>query len=788
MFDIGVLVQDRYRIASLIGQGGMALVYRAEDIKLGRQVAIKLLKDDTGDDPEALNRFISEARAAAALSHPNIVTVYDVVNQEDIHYIVMELVEGITLKNYILKKGHLECAEAINIAIQAAMGLGEAHRHGIIHRDVKSQNIIVDEKGRVKVTDFGIALAKENDDGYADDVIGSAHYIAPEQAEKGFADERSDLYSLGICIYEMVTGRLPFDADESVEIVKAHINNALVPPIVYNPEIYPALNDIVIKAVTKEPDYRYQNADELIADLKLALKEPKSHFVRFYASSASNAQKVLEADKGRDTLEASDSHERSKNENSKDGSSASILEIPDDLESPSGSGEQMSMVDGGENGKTKEGSRDSVAPAGETKALENFLSQYRLPIVLICVAVFALILIAAVVGFGVLRQGRSLSSGNTQDGNESSFALGDVPGSSSDSGEVDITIVAENLMPNVLGQSLSEAQSAIYELGASVDSSSTTFSDTYQSGTVAAQSPTAGTHLSSEEVVHLTVSLGSERDYILQNIAGTTLEEAESEVERVGINYAGYREEFSETVDEGIVIGYESAEATASTVAATMGEETAALNIDGYSPIRLIVSLGSQSDYTQMPDVTGRSFEEARTILEGVGLSLGTLTVQNTDAMPRGIVISQSISGETPVKLSSLVDLVLSVGTDSGYADGTVVTEDLFDDEDNTTISETGVISADYYYGAINTVCTVSDDEVESGGIINVGVRLSQTIDGATEYTQIEEPVPLANGSEFPVYFPNIRGTYGVENGVLEIYNADNNKVYANYTISFSAR
>ncbi|MBR7057489.1 MAG: serine/threonine protein kinase, partial [Stomatobaculum sp.] len=261
----GVFLQNRYEILELIGSGGMSEVYRARCHKLNRFVAIKLLKKEFCQDEEFVRKFKMEAQAAAGLNHPNIVSIYDVVDEEELHYIVMELVEGITLKEYITKKGHLDIRESIGIAVQVAQGIGAAHQRGIIHRDVKPQNMILAGDGKVKVADFGIARAVTAQT-ISSQAMGSVHYISPEQARGEFTDARSDIYSLGITMYEMVTGRLPFNGDTAVSVALAHIEETLVPPETYNPAIPKSLEQIIIKCVEKEPENRYQDIETLIRD------------------------------------------------------------------------------------------------------------------------------------------------------------------------------------------------------------------------------------------------------------------------------------------------------------------------------------------------------------------------------------------------------------------------------------------------------------------------------------------------------------------------------------------
>ena len=224
MLSEGMYIAERYEIIEKIGTGGMSYVYKAKDHTLGRFVAIKVLKSEFANDAGFLAKFRSEAQSAAALSHPNIVNIYDVGQTSEFNYIVMEYIEGITLKTYIEKKGQLSFKEAVSIAIQVAKGIEDAHKHHVIHRDIKPQNIMISTDGKVKVTDFGIARAASSET-INSEVMGSVHYISPEQARNGFVDGKSDVYSLGIVMYEMVTGRVPFDADNAVAVAVSHIQD-----------------------------------------------------------------------------------------------------------------------------------------------------------------------------------------------------------------------------------------------------------------------------------------------------------------------------------------------------------------------------------------------------------------------------------------------------------------------------------------------------------------------------------------------------------------------------------
>ncbi|MBO5564884.1 MAG: Stk1 family PASTA domain-containing Ser/Thr kinase [Lachnospiraceae bacterium] len=279
MINIGTLVADRYEILDKIGTGGMSDVYKAKDHKLNRLVAVKMLKTELSENADFVSKFRVEAQAAAGLMHPNVVNVYDVGEEKGVNYIVMELVDGITLKKYIEKKARLSVKEAISIAIQVSMGLEAAHKNHIIHRDIKPQNIIISKEGKVKVTDFGIAKAATSNT-ITSNVMGSVHYTSPEQARGGYSDEKSDIYSLGVTIFEMLTGRVPFTGETTVAIAIKHIQSEMPSPCEYVPEIPVSVEQIVMKCCEKSPDRRYQNMSDLIADLKQSLLHPDDDFVK----------------------------------------------------------------------------------------------------------------------------------------------------------------------------------------------------------------------------------------------------------------------------------------------------------------------------------------------------------------------------------------------------------------------------------------------------------------------------------------------------------------------------
>ena len=290
---IGRLLGNRYEILEKIGIGGMATVYKAKCHVLNRFVAVKILKDEFTTDSEFIKKFNSEAQAAASLTHPNIVSIFDVGSEDNLYYIVMELIQGKTLKEIIVEDERLSWKWSTNIAIQIASALDTAHKNGIVHRDIKPHNIIITEEGRAKVTDFGIAKAVSNSTITAfGTTIGSVHYFSPEHARGGYTDAKSDIYSLGVVLYEMLTGRVPFDADTPVSVALKQVQEEPIEPIEINPDIPVSINRIILKAMQKDPNLRYQTATEMLNDLNYALKRPDDDFVILRSHESAPTQRI----------------------------------------------------------------------------------------------------------------------------------------------------------------------------------------------------------------------------------------------------------------------------------------------------------------------------------------------------------------------------------------------------------------------------------------------------------------------------------------------------------------
>ncbi len=277
MVSVGTIIGDRYEIVEKVGSGGMADVFRAKCHRLNRFVAIKILKQEYSEDTKFVTKFRGEAQAVACISHPNIVSIYDVGEENGMYYIVMELIDGITLKKYIEEKGKLTVKEAVGISLQIANGLDAAHRHNIIHRDIKPQNILIARDGTAKLSDFGIAKAASSNTITAN-AMGSVHYISPEQARGGYSDEKSDIYSLGVTMYEMISGTLPFTGESAVAIALSHIQDDATPLAAMDATIPRGLSNIVNKCMQKKTELRYISAADLIADLKMFLQDPSGDY------------------------------------------------------------------------------------------------------------------------------------------------------------------------------------------------------------------------------------------------------------------------------------------------------------------------------------------------------------------------------------------------------------------------------------------------------------------------------------------------------------------------------
>ena len=497
MIKIGMMIGDRYEILEKIGTGGMSDVYKAKCHKLNRFVAVKVLKQEFGENENFVSKFKVEAQAAAGLMHPNIVNVYDVGNENGINYIVMELVEGITLKKYIEKKARLSVREAISIAIQVSMGIEAAHNNHIIHRDIKPQNIIISKDGKVKVTDFGIAKAATSNT-ITSNVMGSVHYTSPEQARGGFSDEKSDIYSLGITLFEMLTGRVPFNGDTTVAIAIKHIQEPMPSPRHYVGEIPISVEQIVYKCTQKSPDRRYQFMPELIEDLKRSLMNPNENFVKVVNLEEDSSTRVI--------------------------TEKDVKEIKQQVQ-------KRNTVTGDSIRLRKEVEEERYKKKAE-KIEEEDSYNPKMEKITSILAVITAIIIGLIIIFlvgkfvGVFPSSNREKEQNTEEVIETEENQ-ENGGFLADNGSLGL--------PEVLGWGYAEASAALKQSGYEVIKEEI-FSVDVPKGNVISQNPEAGVQLQKGSVVTLRVSLGAEITKVrVPNIVGYTQVEAATILEQEGL-------------------------------------------------------------------------------------------------------------------------------------------------------------------------------------------------------------------------------------------------------------
>ena len=490
---IGKMIDNRYEILEKIGNGGMATVFKAKCHVLNRYVAVKILRDEFTTDSEFIKRFNSEAQSAASLTHPNIVSIYDVGNEDNLYYIVMELIQGKTLKDIITEDGKLSWKWSINVAMQIASALEMAHKNNIIHRDIKPHNIIITEEGTAKVTDFGIAKAVSNSTITAfGTTIGSVHYFSPEHARGGFTDAKSDLYSLGVVLYEMLTGKVPFDADTPVSVALKQVQEEPIDPITYNPDIPVSVNRIILKAMQKDPSLRYQNATEMIKDLSMALKRPNEDFVVLaLRNDDSPTQKVQTV-------------------------------------------AQMEMEKNNERNAPKV-SENTDKPKGKIAKIKEFYSKHGVLKVLTILAVLAII-------FFIAAGGVMLAIKNSR--KEQAY-VPQLVANTNEAGEV----ILEELLTEE--EAINKLKAAGFENYVIERESS----DTIEAGYVIKQSPDSYDFLYNiDKEIIITVSSGPEMVTLPNRIIGEKWEEIQKELDKLGVNYGQPIMESNEEVEAGIVL------------------------------------------------------------------------------------------------------------------------------------------------------------------------------------------------------------------------------------------
>lgn len=696
----GMFIAERYEILERIGSGGMSDVYKAKCHKLNRYVAIKVLKPEYSEDKTFVSKFKAEAQAAAGLMHANIVNVYDVGEENGIYYIVMELVEGITLKKYIEKKGVLGVREAVSIAIQVAQGIDAAHKHNIVHRDIKPQNIIISKEGKVKVTDFGIARAASSNT-INSSVMGSVHYISPEQARGGYSDEKSDIYSFGITLYEMLTGKVPFEGDTTVAIALQHIQDEIVSPRQYVPEIPVSVEKIVLKCTQKRTERRYQNMTDLIADLKRSLVTPDEDFVTIGAPLASDAptklitpDEVNEIAEKSSAVKAEDIEATPIGEVNKKNSLGEAAE-EDDIDED-GDDDNLDDIDGDD----EELDEDE---AGNKKTIDKVITILAISVAVAIVAILAILITKIAKNFG---------SGSSGKKNDPTSSIEDT----SDKVKV----------PDVLGMTLEEAKKALndeklgfkYEYGYSKEDDVDKVYDT---------NPEIGSFVDKNTTITVYISKGVKKVEMV-DVLGKTQNEAEEAIIKAELKYTF---QYKETTDDSLIGKVESTDPVAGTT------------VNAGTQVTVVLYKGKNEVNIKMPDLSNKSEADAKKELEDLGFDINNVSVEYTydDEIKEGNVITQNgpkIGEETPS--TAKIGLVVSLG------------KPIIPDIVGKTKAEAEELLAKYSL-KLGKVTEKNDDKVEAGKIISINgysvndsVKIGTAIDvvisiGAEPETTTPAPV-----------------------------------------------
>ena len=618
MIKIGMIIGERYEILEKIGTGGMSDVYKAKDHKLNRYVAIKVLKQEFSENANFVSKFRVEAQAAAGLMHPNIVNVYDVGEENSIYYIVMELVEGITLKKYIEKKARLSVKEAVSIAIQVSMGIEAAHNNHIIHRDIKPQNIIISKEGKVKVTDFGIAKAATSNT-ITSNVMGSVHYTSPEQARGGYSDEKSDIYSLGITMFEMLTGRVPFNGETTVAIAIKHIQEPLPSPRDYIPEIPFSVEQIVFKCCQKSPDRRYQTIADLVTDLKQSLINPDEDFVKMVNPDEEASTRMI-TDKDMMQIKRQSDRRDSMDE---------ALRLKKDVRRKYYDEEDDEDE---EDMLNEEEEDDDIEEDIDDEEEEEYNS--KMEKVTTILAVVAALLIGCIVLFlvgktlGILPF-EGLGFKKEEDATEE------------DAGKVE--------MPKVVGRQVEEVKTELLGLGLTPE---ITYKETdeYEAGLVLECNIGIGQMVDSKTEIVLTVSAGASGVEV-PDVAGMSTAQAVSNLEQKGF-VVNRTESYDETVEKGNVI--------------SQSPEGGAKAPSG-SAVTIRISQGAEDNKVRVPDLIKLSEMDAMATIKESGLDVGSVKeVNHEDESLNGLVCYQSYSVGSYVDPGTAIDIQVSIGPKQG--------------------------------------------------------------------------------------------------------------------------
>ncbi|AST92100.1 MULTISPECIES: Stk1 family PASTA domain-containing Ser/Thr kinase [Sutcliffiella] len=570
---IGKRLNGRYKIEQVIGGGGMANVYLAHDMILNRDVAVKVLRLDYANDNDFIRRFRREAQSATSLDHPNIVSIYDIGEENDIYYIVMEYVKGQTLKQYIQQNAPVAFNKVVEIMDQLTSAIAHAHDNGIIHRDIKPQNILIDTEGNIKVTDFGIAMALSSTTiTQTNSLLGSVHYLSPEQARGGIATKKSDVYAIGIVMFEMLTGSLPFSGESAVSIALKHLQSDTPSPKRWNPTIPQSLENIVLKSMAKDPLYRYESVDEMNDDISTALEPHRRNEQPFsIPDEDEEATKAIPIIKG-----AALSSANLKNEDT----------IPPTSEQK----------------EKKEKKKDAPPNKKKSKKKKWLIVLFTLLFLLVAGGIFA---------FTVLPS---------------------------------LLIPEEVEVPDVVNYEYDDAVEHLLSLGFEINEPIDETSDDIQEGNVTRTNPVAGRRVKEGSPITIYRSIGKETSE-MDDYRTLSLEDAERRLKLKGLDNIEKVEEYSESVEAGIVMEQDPAPGTA-----IIPEETI---------VRLIVSKGSQP--IKLTNYKGSTAEFAQNHLTDLGFSV-KVDEEYSETVPEGNVIDQNPKPDTEVQKNSAVQLIVSKG------------------------------------------------------------------------------------------------------------------------------
>lgn len=673
MIKEGVILGKRYEIISRIGSGGMADVYKGKDHKLNRYVAVKVLKSDFRTDEVFIQKFLTEAQSAAGLMHPNVVNVYDVGQDRGLYYMVMELVEGITLKEYIEKKGKLSASETISISIQMVSGIQAAHNQHIVHRDIKPQNIIISKEGKVKVTDFGIARATTSSNTISANVMGSVHYTSPEQARGGVVDEKSDIYSAGITMYEMITGHVPFDGDSTVSVAIKHLQEEIISPSEEVPDIPFSLDCIIMKCCEKNPEKRYHDCQALITDLKHSLVDPEGDFVTSsYAQSRPTDETVVMPTEEMERIQERGYSGRDTDYDSDDEDDDGDDEDDYDYPPQRGRGPKSSDTD------------------PNTKKIAKILM-----IVAAVIVAFALIFFVARAA-GAFKNGSNMTNTSTSKKVEVPDVVGmteeaakkELNGKSlgysvnarkeSDKYEKGIVMAQETAsgdkvkknteikvtvssgikaqtvkVPDVVGTDESDAQKTLERAGLIVTDSTAQYDDKIAKGKVISTNPSADTEVKEGSEIKMVVSLGAEKVKVekaaVPNVVGSSAADADAALTAVGLVSGSVTEVYSDTVEAGLVVSQ-----------ATKADS----EVDKGTAVDYKVSKGAEVKMITVPSLSGMTKDQAASALEAAGLTAGDVTEEYNSNVTEGYVVSQTAPADSQVATGTAIGYVISLGAE----------------------------------------------------------------------------------------------------------------------------